>query len=61
MNREDIEALRTPLIVLVVTIIAALAIVMVSGGFLDNAERTLAQRESQLRMTPRRNPVGCVF
>lgn len=49
MNREDIEALRTPLIVLVVTIIAALALVVVSGGFLDNAERTLTQRESQLR------------
>ena len=49
MKREDLEALRTPLIVFVATIIAALALVMVSGGFQDNAERTLAQREAQLR------------
>lgn len=49
MKREDLEALRTPLIVFVVTIIAALALVMVSGGFQDNAKRTLAQREAQLR------------
>lgn len=49
MNREDLEALRLPLIVLAVTIIAAIGVTLVSGGILDNAKRTLAQRETQLR------------
>ena len=49
MNREDIEALRIPLIVLGVTLVAALILVFVSGSILDGAEQTLAQREAQLR------------
>jgi hypothetical protein len=49
MTREDLDALRIPLIVLVATIIGALALVLVSGGFLDDAERTLTQRTAQLR------------
>ena len=49
MNREDFDALRVPLTVLTVTFIAAAILVFVSGSVLDNAERTLAQRESQLR------------
>jgi len=49
MTREDIEALRIPLIVLAVTIIAAIGVTLVSGGILDNAKRTLGQREAQLR------------
>jgi len=49
MNREDLEALRTPLIVLGLTVLAAIVIVWFSGGVLDTAERTKAQREAQLR------------
>jgi hypothetical protein len=49
MTREDLEALRTPLIVLGVTVLAAIVIVWFSGGVLDSAERTKAQRETQLR------------
>jgi hypothetical protein len=49
MKREDLEALRIPLIVLAVTLIAALGLVFVSAGFLENAKRTLSQRETQLR------------
>ncbi len=49
MTREDIEALRVPLIVLAVTIMAAIGVTMVSGAILDSAKRTLAQRETQLR------------
>ncbi|HYH40459.1 MAG TPA: hypothetical protein VD867_00630 [Burkholderiales bacterium] len=49
MTREDLEALRIPVIVLVVTIVAALALAIVSGGVLESAERSLMQRESQLR------------
>ena len=49
MNREDIEALRVPLIILAVTIVAAIGVTMVSGGILDSAKRTLSQRETQLR------------
>ena len=49
MNREDLEALRVPLIVLVMTVIAALGVVVASGGFLENAKGTLSQREAQLR------------
>jgi hypothetical protein len=49
MTREDIDALRIPLIALAVTLLAAIAIVYVSGNVLDNAGRQLAQREAQLR------------
>jgi hypothetical protein len=49
MNREDLEALRIPLIVLAVTIVVSIGVTLVSGGILDNAKRTLSQREAQLR------------
>ena len=49
MKREDLEALRIPLIVFAVTVVAALGLVLASGGYLENAERTLSQRETQLR------------
>lgn len=49
MNREDIEALRLPLIVLAITIVAAIGVTLVSGNILDNSKRTFSQREAQLR------------
>jgi hypothetical protein len=49
MTREDLEALRTPLTVLGMTLLAAIVVMWFSGGVLDNAERTKAQREAQLR------------
>jgi hypothetical protein len=49
INREDLEALRVPVIALGATLLAALIMVWYSGSVLDNAERTRAQREAQLR------------
>lgn len=49
MNRDDIQALRTPLIVLVIVLLAAAALVYSSAAVLDSARQLLAQRESQLR------------
>jgi len=49
IKREDLEALRIPLIALGATLVVALIMIWYSGRVLDNAERTRAQRESQLR------------
>lgn len=49
MTRDDIEALRIPLIALGATLLVAIAVVYVSGNVLENAGRQLAQREAQLR------------
>lgn len=49
IDREDLEALRTPLIVLGGTLLLALGIVYFSGTVLDDARRLLTQREGQLR------------
>ena len=49
MKREDLEALRVPLTVLGVTLLGAILVMWFSGGILDGAERTKAQRELQLR------------
>jgi hypothetical protein len=49
MTREDIEALRIPLIALGATLLVAIALVYVSGNVLENAERQLARRDAQLR------------
>ena len=49
INREDLEALRTPLITLGGTLLLALGIVYFSGTVLDDARRLLTQREGQLR------------
>ena len=49
MNREDLQALRVPLIVLATTILTAIGIVYFSGIMLDQAKTTRTQREAQLR------------
>jgi len=49
MKREDLEALRVPLIALGATLLFALVVVWYSGSVLDSANRTRAQREIQLR------------
>ena len=49
MTREDLEALRIPLIVLAATLVSAAALIFFSGTLLDDARRQLTQRESQLR------------
>lgn len=49
MKREDLAALRVPIIILGATLIAALCIVYFSGSMLDSANRSRTQRESQLR------------
>jgi hypothetical protein len=49
MKREDFEALRVPLVVLAVTLLAAVGIISFSGGVLDEAKATRKQRETQLR------------
>jgi hypothetical protein len=49
MTRDDLEALRIPLIVLAVTTILAAGLVYFSSGVLENAHKVLSQRESQLR------------
>lgn len=49
MTREDIEALRIPLMALAATFIVAAAIVYFSVNVLDNARAGLAKHEGQLR------------
>ena len=49
IKREDLEALRAPLIVLGATLLLAAIIVYYSGTVLDSSRGSLAQRESQLR------------
>ena len=49
IKREDLEALRVPLIALGATLLAALVMIWYSASVLDNAERTRTQREAQLR------------
>lgn len=49
MTREDLEALRIPLIVLGASLLVAIIVIWYSGSVLDNASRTRAQRETQLR------------
>ncbi|HEV7394129.1 MAG TPA: hypothetical protein VGO08_20995 [Burkholderiales bacterium] len=49
MTRDDIEALRIPLIALVVTLILTAGVVYFSANALDNMRRGLTQHESQLR------------
>lgn len=49
MTRDDIEALRVPLIVFAVTMLVAAGLVYTSANILDGARRVLSQRESQLR------------
>ena len=49
ISRNDLQALRVPLIALGVTLLVSITLVLVSGTFLEAAKRTQAQRESQLR------------
>jgi hypothetical protein len=49
ITRQDIDALRTPLIAFLVTIVAAVAIIFVSGAVLDSARADLTRRENDLR------------
>ncbi|MGZ5093153.1 MAG: hypothetical protein ACXWIP_18370 [Burkholderiales bacterium] len=49
MTRDDIEALRIPLIVLAVTLILTAGLVYFSAKVLETAQRGLTQRETQLR------------
>jgi hypothetical protein len=49
MTREDIQALRTPLIVLGIVLLASAALVYSSGFVLDSSRELLTQREGQLR------------
>jgi hypothetical protein len=49
MNREDLQALRIPLIVLGLTLLASVGIAFFSGSLLDKARETRSQRETQLR------------
>ena len=49
MKRDDLAALRVPLIVLGATLLFSAVLTYVSGSMLDNAHRTRAQREAQLR------------
>lgn len=49
MNREDLEALRIPLIALAVMFVFAAGLVYFSAGIFDNAQQLLAHREGQLR------------
>ena len=49
MKREDFEALRVPLIVLVATLVAAMLIIYVSGNVLESARLGLVKRDTELK------------
>jgi hypothetical protein len=49
MNREDLQALRIPLLALAMTLLAAVGVVYFSGIMLDQAKATRTQRDAQLR------------
>jgi len=49
ITREDIEALRIPLIVLAITLVAAAATVYMSGSILESKRQLLVKREGDLR------------
>src|SRR5688572_19963439 len=49
IDREDIQALRTPLLALGGVLLLAIAVTFFSGTILDDARRLLTQREGQLR------------
>lgn len=49
MTRNDIGALRTPILALAVTLLVAAGIVLYSGALRDDARGILGQREAQLQ------------
>jgi hypothetical protein len=54
MIRQDLEALRVPLIVLAVTLLTSAAFVYLSGNMFDAAKQRLANRDSELRQVRQR-------
>jgi hypothetical protein len=49
ITRQDLQALRTPLIALASALVAAIALISFSATVLDKARQLLVQRETQLR------------
>lgn len=49
MSRQDLEALRVPLIALALTLLAAAALVYFSGSVLESKRQLLNKREGELR------------
>ena len=49
MNREDLQALRIPLIVLGLTLLASVGVAFFSGSLLEKARESRSHREAQLR------------
>ena len=49
ISRQDIDALRVPLITLLATLVAAAALILVSAAVLDSARELLNKREGELR------------
>ena len=49
MNRQDLHALRIPLIVLVITLIASAGVVYISGSVLEAKRQLLVKREGELK------------
>ena len=49
IDRDDLQALKIPLIALGATLLAALIMIWYSGNVLESSERTRTQREGQLR------------
>jgi hypothetical protein len=49
MNRDDLKALRNPLIALAFTLLAAAGLVYYSGSVLESARQLLTQREGELK------------
>jgi hypothetical protein len=49
ITRQDIDALRVPLITLVATLVAAALMIFVSAAVLDSARQLLVKRDSELR------------
>lgn len=49
MSRQDLEALRIPLIALALTLLAAAAMIYFSGSVLDSKRQLLSKREGELR------------
>ena len=49
MSRQDLEALRVPLIALALTLLAAAAMIYFSGAVLDSKRELLSKREGELK------------
>ena len=49
ITRQDIDALRVPLIALLVSLVVAASMVLVSAAFLDSARQLLSKRDNELR------------